>query len=90
MRPHAAAAGRATIAIVIGGLLMSVPAVNVLLLIFVMLPLWIVNDLDVPGLGQPLNGFFVPSAIGWCVLAAIFRGISYVLSLGALKSASGR
>lgn len=53
MRPHARAAGRATIAIVIGGLLMSVPAVNVLLLIFVMLPLWIVNDLDVPGLGQP-------------------------------------
>ena len=90
MRPHASAAVRATVATVIGGLLMLVPVINVLMLIFVMLPLWIANDLGVPGLGRPLNGFFVPSAIGWCVVAGIFWGISYVLSLGALKSAPGR
>ena len=90
MRPHASAAVRATIATAIGGLLMLVPVVNVLILIFVMLPLWVASDLGISGLGRPLNGFFVPSAIGWCFVAGVFWGISYILSLGALKSASSR
>ncbi|MNW20367.1 hypothetical protein D3C71_2207420 [compost metagenome] len=55
-----------------------------------MLPLWVASDLGVPGLGRQLNGFFVPSAMGWCLIGGVFWGFSYVLSLGAVKSAPGR
>lgn len=90
MGSHATAAVRATIATVIGGALMLVPVVNVLILIVVMLPLWVASDLGVPGLGRQLNGFFVPSAMGWCLIGGFFWGFSYVLSLGAVKSAPGQ
>ena len=90
MGSHATAALRATLVTGLGCALMLVPVINALILIFVMLPLWVASDLGVPGLGHPLNGFFVPSAIGWCVVAGVFWGVTYVLALGAARSASGR
>lgn len=35
---------------------------NLLALIVVMIPLWMIHDLGVPGLGSPNNGFFVPAS----------------------------
>ncbi|HEY0502210.1 MAG TPA: hypothetical protein VGD42_01845 [Lysobacter sp.] len=90
MTPHASAAVRATIATVVGGCLLLVPAINVMIFIGLMLPLWIVSDLGVPGLGEPSNGFFVPSTVGWCLITGTFWAISYVLALGAVRAAAGR
>lgn len=75
----------------VGVLLMLVPGLNVLVLIAVMLPLWMASDLGVPGLGYALNGFFVPSALGWCLVALAFWNACFVLFLGgARRAAHGR
>lgn len=50
-------------------LLMLVPFVSAISLIAFMLPLWTLSNLGVPGLGHELNGFFVPSAAGWGLIA---------------------
>lgn len=90
MNPRITAATRATIATGIGALLMLVPVVNALILIGVMLPLWVMNDIGVPGLGSAVNGFFVPSVLGWLLVGLTFWTICFVLSLGAIRSARRR
>lgn len=52
-------------------LLMLVPFVSAICLIVFMLPLWTLNNLGVPGPGHELNGFFVPSAAGWVLIAGV-------------------
>lgn len=90
MNPRINAATRATIITGIGALLMLVPVVHALILIVVMLPLWVMNDIGVPGLGRAVNGFFVPSVIGWLLVGLTFWAICFVLSLGAIRSAARR
>lgn len=90
MKPHLTAAGRATIVTGVGALLMLVPGVNVLILIGVMLPLWVLSDAGIPGLGSAVNGFFVPSGIGWSLVGLTFWMLCFVLSLGAVRSAARR
>jgi uncharacterized membrane protein len=65
------AAIRALLATAAWALLMLVPLVQVISLIGFMLPLWALADLGVPGLGRELNGFFLPSAIGWGLIAGV-------------------
>jgi len=60
---------RATLATSIGALLMLIPFVSAITLIMFMIPLWILSNLGVPALGREVNGFFVPSAIGWSLIA---------------------
>lgn len=48
---------------------MLVPFVSAISLMAFMLPLWMLSNLGVPGLGRELNGFFVPSAGGWGLIA---------------------
>jgi len=48
---------------------MLVPLVFAVGLVVFMLPLWFLDNLGVPGLGHELNGFFVPSALGWGLAA---------------------
>jgi hypothetical protein len=84
------AAIRATVATAIGALLMLVPGLNVILLIAVMLPLWVLSDLGVPGLGSPLHGFFLPSTIGWVLVAVTFWCICHALAVWRLKQAEVR
>lgn len=60
------AAIRATIATGIGGILMLVPPIGIpIFLIVFMLPLWALDGIGIIDLGHELNGFFVPSAVGW-------------------------
>lgn len=63
------AAIRATMITGAWALLMLVPVVSAITLIAFMIPLWILSDLGVPALGHELNGFFVPSAMGWSLIA---------------------
>jgi hypothetical protein len=79
------AAFRATIATGIGALLFLVPVVNVILFIGLMLPLWTVSNLGIPGLGHELNGFFVPSPTGWSIVAVVAWGTFFMLFSAALK-----
>ena len=65
------AAFRATIATGVAGLLLLVPGINVILLIGVMLPLWTISGMGVPGLGRELHGFFIPSPVGWSIVAVV-------------------
>lgn len=79
------AAIHAAIATGVWALLMLVPLVSVISLIAFMFPLWILNDLGVPGLGRELNGFFVPSAVGWCLIAGFVWLALFWLLLRRLK-----
>lgn len=90
MKPHFTAARRATIITAVGALLTLVPGVNALILIGVMLPLWVMSDAGVPGLGSAVNGFFVPSVMGWSLVGLAFWTLCFVLSLGAVRSAARR
>ena len=65
------AAARATLAVSVWALLMLFPPVYVLTLIPAMLPLWVLSNLGVGGLGNELHGFFVPSVTGWWLVATI-------------------
>jgi len=65
------AALRATLVVGVWAALMLVPFVYVITLIVFMLPLWILHGMGIPGLGSELNGFFVPSAIGWTLAAGL-------------------
>jgi hypothetical protein len=85
MKPSAKSALRATIATGIGALLMLVPGINVIILIAVMLPLWMLSEAGIPGLGRPLHGFFIPSGIGWTLVAMTFWGICYAFLLWRQK-----
>lgn len=49
-------------------LLMLVPIVSAITVIMFMMPLWILSNIGVPALGRELNGFFVPSVIGWSLI----------------------
>ena len=49
-----------------------IPGLNVLALIVVMLPLWVIDDKTVIDVGQPLHGFFIPNALGWTLVASTF------------------
>jgi uncharacterized membrane protein len=62
---------RALLATGTWALLMLVPPIYALGLIGFMLPLWVLDDFGVPGLGRQLNGFFLPSAVGWSLIAAV-------------------
>ena len=44
---------------------MFFPGLNILGLITVMLPLWSLHDPGMRGLGEPNNGFFVPTQFGY-------------------------
>lgn len=90
MSPQATAAKKAGIAVGIGVLLMLVPGINVLVLIGVMLPLWLVSDLGVPGLGYALNGFFVPSMLGWCLAAIAVWSACFAWFFGRARHAAAR
>ena len=63
------AAIRATMATGAWALLMLIPVVSAITLIAFMIPLWTLSNIGVPALGRELNGFFVPSAIGWSLIA---------------------
>ena len=88
MNPRITAIWRATLFTGVGALLMLVPGVNALILVGVMLPLWVMNDLGVPGLGSAVNGFFMPSVIGWLLVGLSFWSFCFVLSLGAIRAAA--
>lgn len=64
------AAIRATLVTSAWAVLMLIPFVSAITLIVFMLPLWALGNLGVPGLGHELNGFFVPSTVGWSLIAA--------------------
>ena len=49
-----------------------VPGLNILVLILVMLPLWVIDNKTAIDLGEPLHGFFVPNKLGWTVVAGAF------------------
>lgn len=72
MKMDAGAATNASLAVLVGAVLCLIPHVYVLTLLAVMLPLWMLSGAGVPGLGRELNGFFLPSAIGWSLAAAVF------------------
>ena len=69
MSVRARAALKATLVTAAWALLMLVPFVSVICLIVFMLPLWALKNLGVPGLGHELHGFFVPSTLGWALIA---------------------
>lgn len=64
------AAVRATLVTGAWAVLMLIPFVSAITLIVFMLPLWALGNLGVPGLAHELNGFFVPSAVGWSLITA--------------------
>lgn len=78
---------RATMATCAGAVLLLIPGVNVILFIGLMLPLWMIGRLGVPGLGHELNGFFIPSPIGWTMGAIIVWSIFLYAFNKSLKKA---
>ena len=80
------AAIHAALATGVWALLMLVPLVSAISLIAFMLPLWILSNLGVPGLGRELNGFFVPSAVGWGLIAGFVWTVLFWIFLRRLKS----
>lgn len=81
------AALQATLATGTWALLMLVPFVSAISLIVFMLPLWILQGFGIPGLGRELNGFFVPSAVGWGLIAGFVWLAFFWLSHWRLKRA---
>jgi len=76
------AAIRATVATGVGALLLLIPGLNAILFVALMLPLWVLSNMGVSGLGSPLNGFFIPSAIGWTLVALVVWLMAYLLFRG--------
>ena len=50
---------------------MLVTVLQVIGLIVIMLPLWWIHEMGIPGLGHPENGFFVPTTLGYIVGTAL-------------------
>jgi|GEM_PF-2113758 len=76
---------RATIATCVGAVLLLVPGLNVILFIGLMLPLWMISGLGVPGLGEEFNGFFILSPLGWTMGAIIVWSIFFYAFNKSLK-----
>ena len=72
MGRNARAAFNACVMTLLGALVFFIPGIDVIALIIVMLPLWVVSDFAMVPLGRETNGFFVPNATGWLVVAAVF------------------
>jgi len=87
-RDSARAARYASVATACSWLIAFVPVANLLALIVVMLPLWFLHDLGVPGLGEPTSGFFVPSIVGWTVLTIVGWLIWFLIFLSTGQSPS--
>jgi hypothetical protein len=62
-------------------LLVPVPLLNTLVLIPTMLPLWLLHDSGISGLGEPSNGFFVPSVLGYAIAALSIWFVCFLLFL---------
>lgn len=86
MNHLASPALRATLCVAITALLALIPVTNVLVLIAAMLPLWVLSGWGVPGLGHPLNGFFIPSALGWTLAACALWLLCFFLLRRKAKS----
>ena len=65
MRNILRAAKKAVVVTSTWAVVMFIPGFNILGLIAVMLPLWSLHDLGMRGLGEPNNGFFVPTQLGY-------------------------
>ena len=48
------------------------PVVNILALIVIMLPLWVINDFGFINLGYVNNGFFIPNVLGYTIAGGFF------------------
>ncbi|OYT90430.1 MAG: hypothetical protein CFE43_18215 [Burkholderiales bacterium PBB3] len=59
------AATNALAVTMIWAVVMFIPGLDLLGMIAVMLPLWSLHDLGMHGLGEPNNGFFVPTQFGY-------------------------
>lgn len=68
------------------GIVMLIPGFNIIGLIVVMLPLWMLHDAGLRGLGEPNNGFFVPTTLGYFVGAFVIWLLWFLLFLATSKS----
>ena len=82
------AAIRATLATGTWALLMLIPVISAINLIAFMLPLWIISNLGIPGLGHETNGFFDPSAAGWSLIACFVWIVFFWIFRGRLMRAA--
>lgn len=87
-KDSARAARYASVATACSWLIAFVPVANLLALIVLMLPLWFLHDLGVPGLGRPTEGFFVPSIAGWTVLTIAGWLIWFLIFLKSTRRTS--
>ena len=71
------------------GVAMLIPGANIIGLIVVMLPLWMLHDAGLHGLGEPNNGFFVPTTLGYVVGAFIIWLVLFLLFLVGARSKDG-
>jgi len=58
----------AAVALVVG----LIPGLQILVLIAVQIPLWILSDAGIAGLGEGREGFFIPTSSGWMVALLVF------------------
>jgi len=77
---------RAAIVTGVWGVVMLIPGFNIIGLIIVMLPLWMLHDAGLHGLGDPKSGFFVPTALGYFVGAFIIWLEWFLLFLATSRS----
>jgi hypothetical protein len=68
----------ATVMTGVFGLLFLIPVVNVFAFIALMLALWPVDSLGILDIGKEQNGFFVPTALGFCLGAVIFWTLCFL------------
>lgn len=54
-------------------------ALALILYIVVMIPLWLIDDLGVIDIGSELNGFFLPTPVGYAIGASIFWVVVFLL-----------
>lgn len=87
-KDSARAARYASVATACSWLIAFAPVANLLALIVLMLPLWFLHDLGVPGLGRPTEGFFVPSIAGWTVLTVAGWLIWFLIFLKSTRCTS--
>lgn len=67
-----------------------VPLLYVLGSITVMLPLWLLHDLGLSGLGRPENGFFEPTSAGYALGAFIIWAIWFVILIALKRRRSNK
>jgi hypothetical protein len=75
------AAKKAVVVTLTWAVVTFIPASNVFGLIAVMLPLWSLHDLGMRGLGEPNNGFFVPTQLGYTLGGFIIWLVWFLLFL---------